>query len=89
MDVIDERDESARTGTLWAVAAGAAVGALAVYVLGTARGRRAFDEAIVMLDDFSSGCAQFSQACARAQLAASDGWRAVAGGLISKSTGTR
>ena len=84
---MDERDP--RTGNLWAIAAGAAFGALAVYVLGTARGRRAFDEAIVMLDDFSSGCAQFSQACARAQLAASDGWRVLAGGLTSRSTGTR
>jgi hypothetical protein len=84
MDAIDDREDTVRTVNLWALAGGAAFGALAAYVLGTARGRRAFDDVIVLLDDFSSGCAQFSQACARAQLAASDSWRLVTGGRSSK-----
>jgi hypothetical protein len=84
MDAIDEREESALDVNLWAIAAGAAAGAFVAYALGTARGRRALDDVIVMLDDFTSGCAQFSQACARAHLAASDGWRLVTGGRASR-----
>lgn len=89
MDVIDERDVSTRDMDLWVIAAAAVAGALAGYVLRTARGRRAFDEAIVILDDFATNCARFSQACSRAQLAASDGWHAVADVISAKSIRTR
>jgi hypothetical protein len=89
MDAIDERDETRSHADLWLIAAGALAGALAGYVLRTPRGRHVLDEVIVMLDDFSSGCARFSQACARAQLAASESWNAVTGGIMSKSIRSR
>jgi hypothetical protein len=84
-DLIDERGESKGRANLWPIAAGAVAGALAGYVLSTPRGRHVLDEVIVMLDDFSSGCARFSQACARAQLSASEGWNTVTDGFTSKS----
>ncbi len=86
MDVIAEHELSNGRVNVWAIAVGAAAGALACYVLGTPRGRRAFDEVIAILDDFSSGCARFSQACARAQFAASDSWHAATDVFQSKST---
>jgi hypothetical protein len=89
MDVINEREESKSHANLWPIAAGALAGALAGYVLSTPRGRQALDEVIVMLDDFSTGCARFSQSCARAQLSAFEGWHALRDGLTSKSIRTR
>src|SRR5215475_1497754 len=89
MDLIDERSESTRDVKLWVIGAGVLASVLAGYVLTTPRGRRAFDEAIVILDDFAASCARFSQACARAQLAASDGWHAVTDVITAKSIRTR
>jgi hypothetical protein len=89
MDAINEREESKGHANLWPIAAGAVAGALAGYVLSTPRGRHALDEVIVLLDDFSTGCARFSQSCARAQLSAFEGWHALKDGLTSKSIRTR
>lgn len=86
--VIDEQDTHERNAHLWVIAAGAVAGALVGYALRTARGRRAFDEAIGILDDFTTGCVRFSEACTRAQIAASDGWHAVTA-IGSKSTRSR
>lgn len=88
-EAIDERGESTSQANLWLIAAGALAGALAGYVLRTPRGRRAFDDVIVMLDDFATGCGRFSQACARAQFAASESWRAVSDGFTPKSIRNR
>jgi hypothetical protein len=85
MNAINERNESGGHSNLWLIAAGALAGALAGYALRTPRGRHVFDEVIVMLDDFATGCARFSQACARAQSAASTSWNALTGGITSKS----
>jgi len=89
MDAINEREESKNHPNLWPIAAGALAGALAGYVLSTPRGRHALDDVIVMLDDFSTGCARFSQSCARAQLSVVDGWHALRDGITSKSIRTR
>ena len=88
-DALGERGGSKRRSNLWPIAAGAAAGALAGYVLSTPRGRHVLDEVIVLLDDFSSGCARFSQACARAQLSASESWNAVTRGITATSVRTR
>jgi hypothetical protein len=88
-DIIGEREGSAEHVSLWVIAAGAAAGALVGYALRTPHGRRVFDEIIAMLDDFASDCVRFSEACARAQVAASDSWHAVTRGIATKSTGTR
>jgi len=74
---------------LLAVATGAAVGALAIYVLRTPGGRRLLDTAIGLLDDFSSECARFRQAYTRAQVAVSDGWQAAKGSTMSSTGGAR
>jgi hypothetical protein len=89
MNAINEREESNSHTNLWPIAAGALAGALAGYVLSTPRGRRALDEVIVMIDDFSTGWARFSQSCARAQLSAFEGWHALRDGITSKSIRTR
>jgi hypothetical protein len=89
MRAMSEHDDRERHANLWLIAAGAAAGALAGFVLRTPRGRRVFDEVIVMLDDFSTGCESFSQACARAQRAAFESWNAVTGGTTPKSIRTR
>ena len=89
VDLTDQRSKSTRDVNPWAIAAGVLAGVLAGYVLTTPRGRRVFDEAIVILDDFAASCARFSQACARAQLAASDSWHAVADVITTKSIHTR
>ena len=81
--------ESSKQPELLAVAAGAAVGALAVYVLRTSNGRKVLNTAIGLLDDFSSECARFRQACSRAQLAVSDGWQAVKGSSMNSTGGGR
>lgn len=72
-----------------AIATGAAVGALAIYILRTESGRKLLDTAITLLDDFSSECARFREACARAQFAVSDSWQAVKGSNMSSTGGGR
>ena len=74
---------------LMAVATGAAIGALAIYVLRTPGGRKLLDTAIGLLDDFSSECARFRQAYTRAQVAVSDGWQAAKGSTMSSTGGGR
>ena len=88
-DAIDERVEWNGRANLWPIAAGAVAGALVGYVLSTPRGRHALDEVIVMLEDFSSSAARFSQAYARAQFSASESWNAVTSGFSPKSIRTR
>ncbi len=82
-------EHSREVDALVAVAAGAAIGGLAIFVLRTASGRRLLDTAINLLDDFSSECARFRQACTRAQLAVSDGWQAVKDTTMSDTGGGR
>ena len=89
VDLTHQRSKSTRDVNPWAIAAGVLAGVLAGYVLTTPRGRRAFDEAIDVLDDFAASCARFSQACARAQLAASDGWHAVTDVITANSIRTK
>ena len=84
--VMDEVREGPSVG---AVAAGAALGALAIYILRTEKGRQLLNEAIRLLDDFSSECARFQQACSRAQFAVSEGWQAVKGSTMSSTGGGR
>jgi hypothetical protein len=79
-------DDSSR---LWAIAGVALAGALVAYALRTPRGRRVFDDALVVLDDFTASCARFSDACTRAQLAASDSWRALKDAATITSTRAR
>lgn len=88
-DAINERGESKGRANLWPIAAGAVAGALAGYVLSTPRGRQVLDDVIAMIDDFSTDCARFSQACARAQLSASESWNTVTDGFTSKSIRAR
>lgn len=83
-------EHESRSGpSVGAVVAGAAIGAAAIYVLRTDKGRRLLDEAIRLLDDFSVECARFQQACSRAQGAASEGWQAVKGSTMSSTGGER
>jgi hypothetical protein len=86
--VMNEHD-SREGPSLTALATGAAVGALAIYVLRTPSGRKLLDTAISLLDDFSSECARFRQACTRAQLAVADSWQAVKGSTMSSTGGGR
>lgn len=79
--------ESGQGPGVAAVAAGAALGALAIYVLRTEKGRRLLNQTVNLLEDFASECARFQQACSRAQFAVSEGWQAVKGSTISNSTG--
>ena len=81
--------ESNSGPSVGAVAAGAALGALAIYVLRTEKGRRLLNEAVSLLDDFASECARFQQACSRAQDAVSEGWQAVKGSTMSSTGGGR
>jgi hypothetical protein len=77
---VAKRDEVVKwSGSHWAVVAGALAGALASYLLRTPRGRRLCDGVIQILDDFTFECARFCQACARAQIVASDTWKALEG----------
>jgi len=89
MNAINDREESNSHTNLWPIAAGALAGAVAGYVLSSPRGRRGLDEVIVMIDDFSTGWARFSQSCARAQLSAFEGWHSLRDGIASKSIRTR
>jgi hypothetical protein len=88
-DLFDGHEEPNRSGQLWAIAGVALAGALVTYALRTPRGRRMFDEALVILDDFSASCSRFSEACTRAQLAASDSWSALRGATTFTSTRAR
>jgi len=73
--------EGDRDWNHWGVVAGALVGGLAGYLLTTPGGRRFCDAAVQLLEDFSFECARFSQASARAQVAAAEGWKAIEGTL--------
>ena len=84
--VMNEHDSRSGTNVM-AIAAGAAVGALAIFILRSDSGRKLLDTAISLLDDFSSECARFRQACTRAQLAVSDSWQAVKGSGMSTGGG--
>jgi hypothetical protein len=81
--------DSREGANLLAVATGAAIGALAIYILRTPSGRRLLDTAIGLLDDFSSECARFRQAYTRAQIAVSDGWQAAKSSTMSSTGGGR
>jgi hypothetical protein len=72
-----------------AIAAGAAIGALAIWILRTDQGRRFFDQTITLLEDFSQECARFQKAAASAQHAVSEGWQAVKGSTMSSTGGGR
>ena len=72
-------------GGAWAVLCGALIGAAAGYVLGTESGRRVYDNAVQMLEDFSTEWPRFFQSAARARTAAVDSWNALAGGVRSMS----
>jgi len=87
--VVNTYDARKTNASMLAVATGAAAGALAIYVLGTPGGRRLLNSAIGLLDDFSFECARFSQACTRAQIAASGSWQAVQGSTINTTGGER
>jgi hypothetical protein len=76
---VDSQVEVKEWGNYWGIVSTALVGAFAGYLLTTPRGRRFCDAAIQMLEDFSYECARFGQAAARAQVAASEGWKAVEG----------
>jgi hypothetical protein len=85
---VDSQVEVKRWPSHWGVLSGAVVGALGGYLLTTPEGRRICDAAIQLLENFSHECARFSQAAARAQSAAVDGWKAVEGslGVSNRST---
>jgi len=89
--VMNESDyQSRRTGpSTWAIVAGAAAGAAAIYILRTAEGQKLLDTAIRLLEDFSREAARFQEACTRARTAASDSWQAVSGSTMSSTGGGR
>ncbi len=82
-------DNSTQGPSALAVIAGAAVGAMAIYLLRTDSGRKLLDQTVRLIDDFSSECVRFRQACSRAQLAVSDGWQAVKDSTMSSTGGGR
>jgi len=73
----------------WAIVAGAAAGAAAIYILRTTEGRKLLDSAIRLLDDFARESARFQEACVRARAAASDSWQAVSGSTVNSTGGGR
>jgi len=81
--------ESKQGPSVAAVAAGAAIGALAIYILRTDQGRKLLDQAVTLLDDFSAEAARFQKAATRAQVAVSDSWQAVKGSTMSSTGGGR
>ena len=81
--------ESKQGPSVAAVAAGAAIGALAIYILRTDKGRKLLDQAVTLLDDFSAEAARFQKAATRAQVAVSDSWQAVKGSTMSSTGGGR
>jgi hypothetical protein len=82
--------ESRRGGPgTWAIVAGAAAGAAAIYLLRTGEGKKLLDAAIRLLDDFTREAARFQEACTRARSAASDSWQAVSGSTVSSTGGGR
>ena len=81
--------ESGQGPNFGAIVAGAAVGALAIYVLRTDQGRKLLDQAITFLDDFSTEAARFRQSVTKAQFAVSDGWNAVKNSTTGTTGGGR
>ncbi len=77
--VTNDYDTSQTGPSPLVIAAGAAVGALAIYILRTPSGQRMFNTALGLLDEFSFECARFSQSCQRAQAAAHESWQAIKG----------
>ena len=75
--------------SLGAVAAGAAIGALAIYVLRTEQGRKLLDQAVTLIDDFTNEFARVRQSVTRAQFAVSDSWQAVKNSTTSSTGGGR
>jgi hypothetical protein len=82
-------NEPMQVPSLGAIAAGAAIGALAIYVLRTDQGRKLLNQAITLIDDFSTECARFRQSVTRAQFAVSDSWQAVKNSTTSNTGGGR
>lgn len=87
--VTSEYDTRRTRPSAIAVATGAAAGVLAVYIFSTPAGRRLFNAVIGALDDFSFECARFTQACTRAQIAASGSWQTVKGSPTTSTGGAR
>jgi hypothetical protein len=86
----ETQNESRTTGpSTWAIVAGAATGALAIYLLRTVEGKKLLDGAIRLLEDFTREAARFQEACSRARTAASDSWQAVSGSTMSSTGGGR
>ena len=81
--------ESGEGVNVGAIVAGAAIGALAIYVLRTEQGQKLLNQAITLLDDFSTECARFRQSVTRAQFAVSDSWQAVKNSTTSSTGGGR
>ena len=73
----------------WAIVAGAAAGAAAIYLLRTAEGKKLLDAAIRLLEDFTREAARFQEASIRARTAASESWQAVSGSTMSSTGGGR
>jgi hypothetical protein len=85
--VMNEHESGQQRPSLAVVAAGAAIGAVAIYILRTDKGRQLLDQAITLLDDFSAEAARFQKAATRAQAAVSDSWQAVKGSTMSTGGG--
>jgi hypothetical protein len=82
--------EARRSGpSTWAIVAGAAAGAAAIYLLRTEEGKKLLDAAIRLLEDFAREAARFQEASTRARAAASDSWQAVSGSTMSSTGGGR
>ena len=67
-------NESGQGPHFVAIVAAAAAGVVAIYILRTEQGRKLLDQAIALLDDFSTECARFRQSVTRAQCAVSGTW---------------
>lgn len=86
---MDEYESRRMTPGVWAIVAGAAAGAAAIYLLRTAEGKKLLDSAISLLEDFSREATRFQEACIRARTSASDSWQAVSGSTMSSTGGGR
>ena len=81
--------ESGQGPNFGAIVAGAAVGALAIYVLRTEQGRKLLDQTITFLEDFSTEAARFRQSVSKAQFAVTEGWQAVKNSTTGSTGGGR
>jgi hypothetical protein len=71
------KNDAGFDGGAWAVLTGAIIGAVAGYVVGTSNGRRLYNNAVQILEDFSEEWPRFMQTASRAQSAAVDSWKAI------------